>query len=121
MHSRWRYAAVVALFYIVLMTALVISKYGPWGLPERFLPIEFQEVLVWPFHWMTEPLLATDNVVPIWSISGRASEAAAWRELLVYNIVGGMFYALAGAVAGLLRDRRRANRHRGDAVATGKF
>lgn len=103
MRSAWRYAAMTAVLYIVVMTALVISRYGPWGLPERFLPIELQQVLVWPFHWVTEPLLATDKVIPIWSISGRAAEAATWRELLVYNSVGAAFYALLTVVAVRMR------------------
>lgn len=103
MRPAWRYAAVTALLYVVVMTALVISRYGPWGLPERFLPIELQQVLVWPFHWITEPLLATDRVVPIWSISGRANEAATWRELVVYNSVGAVFYALLTVVTVRMR------------------
>lgn len=117
MRTPLRYAAVVAAVYVVLMTALVISNYGPWGLPERFLPVELQQVLVWPFDWIAQPLLASDKLVPIWSMSGRANEAATWRELLVYNVVGGTFYALVGAGAGLLRERRRANRGRSNVIA----
>lgn len=107
MRTTSRYIWIVGTAYLLVTIVLITLKYVLWGTSVAYIPYGIQKWIVWPFHWIADPLLANGDVVPVVSWSGRADEAAAWRELLIYGITGAAFYSSIVAVVAIMRQRRR--------------
>lgn len=106
MRRASRYALVAGAVWLPVTIVLAAAKALLWGTTAGILLRQIQEALVWPFARAAQPLLQS-TAVPLFSISGRAIEAAAWREVIIYGVLGTLFYALIAGAIGFFRDRRR--------------
>jgi len=101
-------AGVIFLHALIVSTALIV-KYEYWGTPASFRAGAVQRFIDRPVVPVAQFLMNSPEL-PTWMPSTKASDAALVRELLVFDLCGGLLYGTVAFVPLALQVRRRRTR-----------